>query len=115
MWVRLSDPPIQFAILRDEKATGTAGGTSTTTTWNARDLNTELYDPGSIVSISSNQFTPIAGDYEILVFTPFTGGSAASSLGRCRLYNVGAGAAVEEGISTFALTNAAAMGVQSIK
>jgi len=100
-----------IAILRDEKATGTAGGTSSNTTWNARNINTELYDPSFIVSISSNQFTPIIGTYEILVLAPFTGGTAASSLGRCRLYNVTAGAVVEEGVSTFALTNAAAIGV----
>lgn len=99
--------PNLIAMLRDEKTTGTNGGTSVNATWNARDLNTELYDPGGIVSISSNQFTPIAGDYEIMVFAPFTGGSATFSLGRCRLYNVTGAVAVEEGMSTFALINVA--------
>jgi hypothetical protein len=107
--------PNLIAILRDEKTTGTNGGTSASTTWNARDLNTELYDPGGIVSISSNQFTPIAGDYEILVFAPFVGGGAASSLGRCRLYNVTGAAAMEEGVNTFGLTNGAATAILNCK
>lgn len=94
-----------IAILRDEKTTGTNGGTSTSATWNARNLNTELYDPDGIVSISSDQLTPVSGDFEIDVRTPFIGGAAASSLGRCRLYNVTAAAVVEEGESTFAITN----------
>lgn len=101
----LADVPNLIAILRDEKASGTAGGTSSTTTWNARDLNTESYDPGSIVAISSNQFTPIAGDYEIWALTSFLGGTAAASTGRCRLYNVTGAAAVEEGLTTFAMIN----------
>lgn len=101
----LADVPNLIAIMRDEKTTGTNGGTSVNTTWNARDLNTELYDPDGIVSISSNQFTPIAGDYEITVFSPYTGGAAAASAGRARLYNVTGAAAVEEGMSTFAPIN----------
>ncbi len=111
----LADVPNLIAIFRDEKTTGTNGGTSVTTTWNARDLNTELYDPGSIVSISSNQFTPIAGDYEILVFAPFVGGTAASATGRLRLYNVTGAASVEEGMGTFGSTNVAATAVLNCK
>lgn len=93
-----------IAILRDEKTSGTHGGTSVAATWNARDINTELYDPDSIVTIASNQFTPIAGDYEILVFAPFRGGAAAQANGRIRLYNVTGAAAVEEGMSVVAAT-----------
>jgi hypothetical protein len=107
--------PNTIAIFRDEKTTGTAGGTSTSTTWNARDLNTELYDPGAIVSISSNQFTPIAGDYEIEVFAPFLGGAAAASTSRCRLYNVTGAAAVEEGINITAAVNGGAVAILSCK
>lgn len=111
----LADVPNLVAIFRDEKTSGTAGGSSAATTWNARDLNTELYDPGSIVSIASNQFTPIAGDYEILVFTPFIGNLSAATFGRCRLYNVTGAASVEEGMSTSALTNGPATAVLQCK
>jgi hypothetical protein len=94
------------AILRDEKANATAGGASSATTWNNRDLNTEVYDPDSIVSISSNQFTPIAGDYELTVVAS----TYKSDKSRLRLYNVTGAASVEEGIS---LITAAADAVSS--
>ncbi len=111
----LADVPNLIAILRDDKTSGTNGGTSSNTTWNARDLNTELYDPGSIVSISSNQFTPISGDYEIWVFTPFLGGTGAASTGKCRLYNVTGAAVVEEGMSVFAVINGLATAILNCK
>lgn len=74
-----------IAILRDEKASGTNGGSSAATTWNARDLNTEVSDSESIVSISSNQFTPIAGTYKIDVEAVVHNLVGAH---RLRLYNV---------------------------
>jgi hypothetical protein len=83
------------AILRDEKTTTTHGGSSSITTWNNRNLNTESYDPDSIVSISSNQFTPIAGDYFITVMAS----AYKSTANRLRLYNVTGAASVEEGMS----------------
>ncbi|TIP22449.1 MAG: hypothetical protein E5X67_36875, partial [Mesorhizobium sp.] len=46
------------AVLEDQKASGTSGGTGVSTTWTTRDLNTEVRDPSGLVSISSNQFTP---------------------------------------------------------
>ena len=46
-----------YAIICDEKAAGTNGGDFSASTWTTRDLNTEIADPDSIVSISSNQFT----------------------------------------------------------
>lgn len=86
------------AILRDEKTTGTAGGSSSATTWNNRNLNTETYDPDSIVTISSNQFTPIAGDYEITVVAS----TYRSTAHRLRLYNVTTATSVDEGMSLIA-------------
>lgn len=84
------------AILRDEKATTTAGGSASATTWNNRNLNTETYDPDNIVSISSNQFTPIAGDYIIEA----RAGARQVNTNRLRLYNVTGAASVEEGLNT---------------
>jgi hypothetical protein len=94
-----------FAILIDSKATTTAGGTSSSATWNARDLNTEQYDPNGLVTISSNKFVPIAGGYHARIYTPFAGGSAALSRSRTRLFNVTGAASVEEGMGVFAAAN----------
>lgn len=82
-----------IAILRDEKTTGTDGGSSSATTWNNRNLNTEVYDNKSIVSISSNQFTPIAGEYKIYAAAP----AREAGAHRLRLYNVTGTASVDEG------------------
>lgn len=84
------------AILRDEKTSATQSGASAATTWNNRDLNTEVYDPDGIVSIASNQFTPIAGAYEI-----FVRAAAHGSVGfhRLRVYNVTGAASVDEGMN----------------
>ena len=84
-----------LAILRDEKTSGTHGGSSTSATWNARDLNTEDYDPDAIVSIASNEFTPIAGDYIIEV----TAQTYISQAGALRLYNVTGSSVVGYGIN----------------
>ena len=59
-----------YAIICDQKGTNTAGGSSSTGTFNVRDLNTELSDADSIVSISSNQFTLQAGTYLIKASAP---------------------------------------------
>jgi hypothetical protein len=54
-----------YAIIADQKAQNTDGGTFTLGAWRTRDLNTEVADPDGIVSISSNQFTLGAGSYLI--------------------------------------------------
>lgn len=85
------------AIFGDEKTTGTGGGTPSATTWNQRNLNTEYSDTDSIVTIASNQFTPVSGTYEIFVTAP------GVSLGghRLRLYNVTGTTVVQEGASSY--------------
>ena len=62
-----------YAIICDQKGTSTPGGSSSTGTFNTRDLNTELSDPDGIVSISSNQFTLQAGSYLIHASSPAHG------------------------------------------
>ena len=59
-----------YAIIADQKATNATGGSSSTGSFNTRDLNTELADPDGIVSISSNQFTLQAGSYLIKASAP---------------------------------------------
>lgn len=45
-----------IGILEDQKASGTHGGSATAGSWQTRDLNTEVYDAGSFVSITTNTF-----------------------------------------------------------
>lgn len=89
------------AILVDEKTTGTAGG-GTSIGWNSRDLNTEQSDPDGIVSIASNEFTPIAETFDITV-DAIAGASAMRH--RIRLFNVTGASVVKEGLSTGSSSN----------
>lgn len=59
-----------YAVICDQKTSGTNGGTFTSGDWRTRDLNTEITDADGIVSISSNQFTLQAGTYLIKAFVP---------------------------------------------
>ena len=71
-WAAANSSP-QFAIISDEKASGTAGGTATATgTYSQRDLNT-LVNPSSIVtSLTANQFVLPAGTYLMWGYSRFT-------------------------------------------
>lgn len=53
------------AVICDEKLFNEDGGTFTNGAFRTRDLNTELFDPDGIVSITSNTFTLAAGVYVI--------------------------------------------------
>jgi hypothetical protein len=91
---------IKAALVYDSKSTTTDGGSASATTWNQRDLNTEV-DPDSIVSISSNQFTPIAGTYMIWAEAP----ANEVTYNRIRLYNVTDTSVVKEGLNAYANTS----------
>jgi hypothetical protein len=54
-----------IAIIEDQKAQNTAGGTFTSGADQTRTLNTLVYNRDSLVSLSSNQFTLPAGNWEI--------------------------------------------------
>lgn len=75
---------VSYAVICDQKAVSTYGGSATSGSWQTRDLNTELYDPDGIVSISSNQFTLSAGSYLIIASAPACGVNAHTA----RLYDV---------------------------
>lgn len=63
----------RIASLRDEKASGTAGGTATSGAFSTRTLNT-LDDPtGLVTSLTSNQFTLAAGTYYLEAQAPAYG------------------------------------------
>ncbi len=87
-----------YAIIADQKAQNTAGGTFTSGAWRTRDLQTEIADPNGIVSISANQFTLAAGSYLI------RWGAVARLVDRhqTRLYDVTGTAEVGVGDSLYA-------------
>ena len=86
-----------YAIIADQKAQNTAGGTFTSGAWRTRDLNTEIADPDGIVSISANQFTLAAGTYLI----KWTAPSYYAQNNQTRLYNVTDTAEVEVGMNIY--------------
>lgn len=53
------------AVIAEQQSAGTQAGTFTSGAWRTRSLNTEVFDPDSIVSLSSNAFTLQAGTYII--------------------------------------------------
>lgn len=75
---------LSFAIIADQKAQNTAGGTLTSGAWRTRDLNTEVYDPNAILTISSNQFSLGAGTYLFLGVVP----GYDCGYHQCRIYNI---------------------------
>jgi hypothetical protein len=83
-WTAISgSASYSVAILSDQKAAGTTGGSFTAGSWQTRTLNTEL-DPSAIVSLSANAFTLAAGTYEVCVEAPMF----AANGHQARLYNV---------------------------
>ena len=59
-----------YILIRDEKTSGSIGGTFTAGAWQTRDLNTIVADIGSHVSLASNQITLAAGTYKVKVHAP---------------------------------------------
>ena len=86
-----------YAIICDQKTQDTDGGTFTKDAWQTRDLNTEIADPDSIVSISNNQFTLNAGSYLITANCP----CFDVARNQARLYNATTSTSVQVGTSTY--------------
>ena len=84
------------ALIADQKATNVSGGASSVG-WNDRDLNTEIFDPDNIVSISSNQFTLGDGTYII----EFSAPTYRSGRHITQLYDVTNSASVQDGDMAF--------------
>lgn len=82
-----------YAVIADVKSSNADGGTFTLGAWRTRDLNTELSDADSIVSISSNQFTLAAGSYLIIA----SANALRVGSHQLRLYNISSSAAVQSG------------------
>ena len=62
--------PASYAIITDHKTAGIVGGQLLVGAWRQRDLNTEVYDPDGIVTVSANAFTLVAGSYWIEATMP---------------------------------------------
>ena len=86
-----------YAIICDEKASGTDAGTFTSGAWRTRDLNTEIADADGIVSISNNQFTLQAGTYKIYASAP----AYLVKEHQIKLYNVTASADIAFGVPQY--------------
>lgn len=84
-------------ILEDQKASGTAGGTSVATASTTSVLNNKVRDPNGLCTLASNQFTLAAGVYSITAFKELTG----SSSGRISLFNVTASAELVGGLNIY--------------
>ena len=95
-----------YAIIADVKTSNGDGGTFTTGAWRTRDLNTELSDEDSIVSISSNQFTLAAGSYLIIFSAP----ALRVNSHQLRLYNITSSAAVQSGNVEYAASGSGKAG-----
>lgn len=93
---------VQVARLSDTKAQNTAGGTATTGSWFTRVLNTEDFDPNSIVSLAANEFTLAAGEYLIRWSAPALRVGAYQT----RLYNVTGAAVILYGSTEFSSSGA---------
>ena len=87
-----------YAIICDEKANDTDGGSFTSGDWRTRDLNTEIADPDGIVSIASNQFTLGAGSYLVEASAP----SYHLNQHQLRLYNATDSSVVQYGGNAYA-------------
>ena len=85
-----------YAVVSDQKTTGTGGGTSSTS-FVTRDLNAEVFDPDNIVTVASNQFTLIAGTYIIEWQCPHFRSNSATTV----LYDITGSANVETGTSGY--------------
>ena len=82
-----------YAIISDEKANNTHGGTFTQDAWQTRDLNHTVADPDGIVTLANNQFTLNPGSYLI----ECSGPAIEVSRHQVRLYDVTNSAVVEYG------------------
>lgn len=63
---------IDWVIVQDQRASGSAnGGSLTATTWTTRTLNTEVVDTGSLCSLAANQATLQPGTYTVIFLSAF--------------------------------------------
>lgn len=85
---------------RDEKPSGTVGGTFTSGAWRTRDLNTVLTNTIAGASLSANQITLPAGAYEIVAYATAYQSGGTAIRHRARVYNITGGVALLSGVQS---------------
>ena len=88
---------VTYAIICDQKADSDNGGEFNNGAWQKRDLNTEIADPDSIVTIANDQFTLQAGSYLIEASAP----AYKVNNHQTRLYNATTSAVVQYGKNAY--------------
>lgn len=88
----------QLLHVRDEKASGTGGGTGSNSTWQTRVLNTTVTNEISSASLSSNQVSLPAGTYYAKARSPYNNANANH---KARLRNVTDGSTLLVGSSAY--------------
>ncbi len=83
-----SGTTLKYALLQDQKTAGSHGGIVTAGAWNVLPLQTIVYNPASIVSLSDNQFTLGSGAYWIQALGSLWSDQGIQQSGRCRIFNV---------------------------
>lgn len=86
-------------LIVDQKTAGTAGGSSTSTTYVTRTLNTIVRDPDSLVALASNAFTPT-----IDMWCEFASPAVYANGHRSRIYCVTDSAVVARGTNEYCST-----------
>lgn len=89
-----------YLCIVDQKSSGTNGGDFNSGGWHTRDLNTTIADTGGISSLTSNQITLPAGDYEIWASAP----AWAVNRHQARLQNITASTTLLKGSSEYCNT-----------
>lgn len=85
----------EYSLIRDEKTSGTDGGTFTSGAWRTRDLNTIVVSGTTGVELDSNQLTLPGGTYRIDARAP----AHFVNTHKARLQNITDGTTVDEGSS----------------
>jgi len=89
-----------YALIRDEKPSGSDGGPFSSGAWQRRDLNAVASDLGGFVTLASNQVTLPAGSYRVRAICP----AYYVNRHQARLQNVTDGTTVALGTSAYAVT-----------
>ena len=65
--------PTNYVLLQDQRAANTAGGGSTSGSWQTRTLQTEDAVPANLCSLAADQFTLSAGTYQCTAWAALVG------------------------------------------
>ncbi len=88
------------AVLEDQKASGTGGGSFTGGVWVTRELNTEVRDPDGLITLGSNQFVPLVNGW-----VEWSAPAFKINTHKTRLYNVTDAVVAGVGTAEYATTS----------